>query len=90
MDNRPPRDDDVWLVYDGDCPVCSTWCRYVRLREAVGTLHLVDARQPGALMDQITAAGLDIDQGMVLKFKDVIYYGPDAIQSTQVKKRLCI
>lgn len=80
MDNRPPRDDDVWLVYDGECPVCTTWCRYVRLREAVGTLHLVDARQPGALMDQITAAGLDIDQGMVLKFKDVIYYGPDAIR----------
>jgi hypothetical protein len=30
-------------------------------------------------MDEITAAGLDIDQGMVVKFKDVIYYGPDAI-----------
>ena len=71
--------NDAWLVYDGECPVCKTYCKYIRIREAVGRLHLVDARHPGTLMDQITAAGLDIDQGMVLKFKDVIYYGPDAV-----------
>ena len=71
--------EDVWLVYDGECPVCKTYCKYIRIREAVGNLHLVDARQPGELMDEITAMGLDIDQGMVLKFKDAIYYGADAI-----------
>ena len=70
---------DAWLVYDGECPVCKTYCKYIRIREAVGNLRLVDARQSSALMDEITAAGLDIDQGMVLKFKDVIYYGSDAI-----------
>jgi len=69
----------VWLVYDGECLVCRTYCKYIRIREAVGNLQLIDARQPSALMDEITAVGLDIDQGMVLKFKDVIYYGPDAI-----------
>lgn len=72
-------DQDVWLVYDGECPVCKSYCRYIRIREAVGTLHLVDARQPGTLMDEITAAGLDIDQGMVLKLAGQLYYGPDAI-----------
>ena len=71
---------DVWLVYDGECPVCTTYCKHARVRDAVGRLHLVDARQPGALMDEITAAGLDIDQGMVLKFEDVMYYGPEAMR----------
>jgi hypothetical protein len=70
---------DAWLVYDGECPVCKTYVKYIRIRNTVGRLHLVDARQPGALMEQITAAGLDIDQGMVLKFNDAIYYGADAI-----------
>jgi predicted DCC family thiol-disulfide oxidoreductase YuxK len=74
------RDEDLWLVYDGECPICNNWCKHARIREAVGRLHLVDARQPGPLMDEITALGLDIDQGMVLKFKDAIYYGPDAIR----------
>lgn len=71
---------DVWLVYDGQCPLCTNYCAYARIRDAVGRLHLVDARLPSALMDEITAAGLDIDQGMVVKFRDVIYYGPDAIR----------
>ena len=79
MKSIAERQTDVWLVYDGECPVCKTYCKYIRIRDAVGNLQLVDARQPGILMDEITAAGLDIDQGMVLKFKDVIYYGADAI-----------
>jgi len=71
---------DVWLVYDGECPVCNTYCKHARIRDAVGRLHLVDARQPSPLMDEITAAGLDIDQGMVVKFEGVMYYGPEAIR----------
>jgi hypothetical protein len=74
------RKEDVWLVYDGECPVCRTYCMRARINEAVGTLHLVDARQPGPLMDEINAARLDIDQGMVVKFKDVMYYGPEAMR----------
>lgn len=72
--------NDVWLVYDGECPLCNAYCKYARINEAVGKLHLVDARQPGPLMDEITAAGLDIDQGMVVKFENVIYYGSEAIR----------
>lgn len=72
-------DEGVWLVYDGECPVCRTYCSYIRIRQATGQLHLVDARQPGALMDEITAAGLDIDQGMVLKMAGQLYYGADAM-----------
>ena len=79
MSQNDAARNDAWLVYDGECPVCKTYCKYIRIRAAVGNLQLVDARQPSALMDDITAAGLDIDQGMVLKFKDVMYYGPDAI-----------
>jgi predicted DCC family thiol-disulfide oxidoreductase YuxK len=79
MNNHSTARGDAWLVYDGECPVCKTYTRYVRIRETVGRLHLIDARHPGTLMNEITAAGLDIDQGMVLKFNDMIYYGPDAI-----------
>lgn len=79
MSNFQVGKDEVWLVYDGECPVCTTYCKYIRIRQAVGQLHLVDARQPGELMDEITAAGLDIDQGMVVKFKSAIYYGSDAV-----------
>jgi len=70
---------DVWLVYDGECPVCAAYCNYIRVRQAVGRLHLVDARQSSEIMEEITRAGFDIDQGMVVKFNNVLYYGADAI-----------
>jgi predicted DCC family thiol-disulfide oxidoreductase YuxK len=76
----PTPDRDVWLVYDGECPICRTYCVRARIQETVGRLHLVDARQPGPLMDEITAAGLDIDQGMVVKVDGVLYYGPEAMR----------
>lgn len=73
--------EEILLVYDKQCPVCDNYCRMVRIRELVGKLKLVDAREPGAIMDEITAQGLDIDQGMVLKMGERMYYGSDAIHA---------
>jgi predicted DCC family thiol-disulfide oxidoreductase YuxK len=72
-------DARVLVVYDKQCPACDYYCNLVRIRESVGRLVLVDARAGGAIMDEITAKGLDIDQGMVVKVGDEIYYGADAI-----------
>ena len=70
---------EVILVYDKQCPVCDAYCRMVRIGESAGTLRLVNARDASAIVDQITANGLDIDEGMVLKVGNTLYYGADAI-----------
>jgi predicted DCC family thiol-disulfide oxidoreductase YuxK len=80
MDITNEYQGDVWLVYDGECPVCKTYSQYIRLRAAVGQLHLVDARKPSMLMDEITAARIDIDQGMVVKIRGTMFYGAEAIR----------
>ena len=72
---------DIFLVYDRQCPMCEYYCTLSRVRESAGRLVLVDARDGGPLMDEITAAGLDIDDGMVLKVGDRLYYGADAIHA---------
>jgi predicted DCC family thiol-disulfide oxidoreductase YuxK len=77
----PVNSAEILLVYDKQCPVCDAYCRMVRIREAAGTLRLVNARDESKVMDEITAKSLDIDQGMVLKFGDVLYYGADAIHA---------
>lgn len=74
-----PSHADVFLVYDKQCPACDYYCNLVRIRESVGRLVLVDARDGGPIMDEITAAGFDIDQGMVVKVGSSLYYGSDAI-----------
>lgn len=72
---------EVLVIYDKQCPACDYYCNLVRIRESVGRLLLVDARLGGPVMDEITAAGFDIDQGMVVKVGKELYYGSDAIHA---------
>ncbi len=72
---------EILLVYDKECPACNRYCQIVRIREDIGILRIVDARENSEVLNEITDAGLDIDQGMVLKVGAELYYGPDAIHA---------
>ncbi len=74
-------EEEILLVYDKECPACNNYCQVIRIRESVGKLKIVDARENNEIMDEITSKGLDIDQGMVLKMGDQFYYGTDAIHA---------
>lgn len=78
MADSPPT-QTVWLVYDGACPFCTAYARYVRVRRSVGILELVDARQGGSLVEEVREAGHDLDQGMVLKMGGRLYHGADCL-----------
>lgn len=73
--------NEVLLIYDKQCPACDNYCQVVRIRNTVGELRLIDARENTDVLKEITALGLDIDQGMVLKLDGQIYYGSDAIHA---------
>ncbi len=75
---NPP---EILLVYDKQCPACNAYCQLVRIRESVGELKIIDARAHSDVLDEITGQGMDIDQGMVLKTGDQLYYGADAIHA---------
>ena len=88
MTTAPPTDvpasapdAPVTLVYDGECPACSNYVRMLRVRDAVGEVRLVDAREDTPIRREITAAGLDIDEGMVLKVGERLYHGADALHA---------
>lgn len=69
----------ILLVYDRQCPMCERYCTLSRIRASEGELVLVDAREDSEVMREISATGLDIDQGMVLKVGEHLYYGSEAI-----------
>jgi len=73
--------DEVWIVYDGECPICSNVAKAYKIKEAVGILHTLDARENKnhPLMQEINSLNLDIDKGMVIKFQNTCYHGVDAI-----------
>ena len=72
---------EILLIYDKECPACDTYCQIVKIRETVGNLKIIDAREKSKVLEEITELGLDIDQGMVLKMGGQFYYGSDAIHA---------
>lgn len=69
----------AWIVYDGECPFCSRYVTMLRLRETLGPVALVNARDGGPEVAEARAAGLDLDEGMVLKLDGRFYHGDDCI-----------
>lgn len=79
MNDGMNDNDAIDLVYDPKCPVCEFYCQRIDVSEAAGELSRIDARQDSPIMEEITAAGLDIDSGMVVKVDNELYYGSEAI-----------
>ena len=73
--------EEILLVYDRECPACNLYCQVIKIKESVGDLKIVNAREDTEILKEISAEGLDIDQGMVLKMGDQLYYGSDAIHA---------
>lgn len=70
---------EPWLLYDGECPFCSAYVKMVRLRDAVGNIRLVDAREGGPELAEVRAAGLDINEGMALKYEGRLHHGDECV-----------
>ena len=69
------------LIYDGDCPVCQNYSRHLAIRQAAGSLQLMDARDDPPIMKEINARKINIDNGFVLNIGDEFYHGGDAIHA---------
>ena len=71
--------DQAWLVYDGECPFCKNYARYLDVKNAVGDFVLINARAGGPLVQEIRDLPYDLNEGMVLKLKGRYYFGSDAL-----------
>lgn len=73
--------EDIWFVYDGECPICQMGAALYTVRQSVGKLHTVNARTEKGhpVYREVNAAGLDLDRGMVIKYRDRLYQGEEAL-----------
>jgi predicted DCC family thiol-disulfide oxidoreductase YuxK len=73
--------NDIYFIYDGECPVCNYAAHALRIRQAVGNLHLINAREEKQhpLINEVNKKGLDLDEGMVIFYQDNFYHGQDAL-----------
>ena len=71
--------DTLSIIYDGHCPFCSRYVKWVRLKEAVENVSLVNAREHKDLYKDCLDAGYDLDIGMLALYKGTIYHGTEAV-----------
>lgn len=68
-----------YIVYDGECPFCSRFVKMLRLKEAMGSIELIDARSDESIVKTLTALNIDLDEGMALVDSGIIYHGDDCM-----------
>lgn len=72
--------EGIEVVYDGECPFCSSFVRMVRLREAFGAVTLVDARQSDDPRIRDLSSRHRLDDGFVVIHAGREHYGPAALE----------
>jgi predicted DCC family thiol-disulfide oxidoreductase YuxK len=69
----------VKIIYDGDCPICSSFVRFYKIKEAVRDLEIINARdKENKIIGEINLLGFNLDSGFVVKVDDRFYHGVDA------------
>ena len=76
-----------YLLYDGDCPICSAYVAMARLRRLYPDLRIVSARREPALVAELRTRGYEINEGMVLCLDGAIHFGADATRMIAVLGR---
>ena len=67
------------IIYDGECIFCQHYVRFLRLRETVGPVELIDARSGDERVKQYARAGYDLNEGMLFVLDGRVYHGSDAV-----------
>lgn len=72
-------DPQVIIIYDGECPVCTSYSRAIAIEKSIGALQSVNARDGGPLVEEVLALGFDLDEGFVVKLGESYFHGAEAI-----------
>ena len=67
-----------YLLYDGECPACSSYVAFSRLRQLHPSLQVLDARGNPDLVEDLRRRGYEINEGMVMQIDGRIFFGAEA------------
>ena len=80
MTEPDPKADELALIYDGECPVCTAYSCSVDVDQAKASgIKRINARSDDALVRKAKEAGVDLDEGMVVLHEGRLYHGADAL-----------
>lgn len=73
------RSGPATVVYDGACPFCTAYSKLVQLRQSVGAVRLLNARELAPSLIEELRTAYNLDDGMLFIHDSKIYYGNEAV-----------
>lgn len=68
----------VVVLYDDDCPFCTDFVLMLNARKNGYDIDLISARENNSYVQKVKSLNLNLDDGMVVFFKDKVLYGSEA------------
>lgn len=69
----------IYLIYDGECPICNNAAQTLKIRKAVGSFIIINVRTNNPLVLEAKNHGYDLDEGLLVKYQGQFYYGKDGM-----------
>jgi predicted DCC family thiol-disulfide oxidoreductase YuxK len=66
-----------YLLYDGECPACSSYVAFSRLRQTRPALQVLDAREHPDLVEELRERGYEINECMLMQLDGRILFGAE-------------
>jgi predicted DCC family thiol-disulfide oxidoreductase YuxK len=79
MSSEVSGKSESWLLYDGDCPFCSSYIKLMKIREHYPDFELINARAKSSQLDEAKRLDYNLNEGMLIKLDETYYYGSEAI-----------
>nr|MCH9671074.1 DUF393 domain-containing protein [Gammaproteobacteria bacterium] len=70
--------DGIQIIYDGECPFCSRYVSFMRLKDSVGKVELIDARSDHPVVASVQSQ-FDLNEGMVAIVGGQYYHGAECV-----------
>ena len=71
--------DTLYLIYDGDCPLCKNTALAVRIKQSITHFVLINARDSHPIREHVIAQGYDLDQGILIIYQGKTKQGRAAL-----------
>ncbi len=72
-------EDVTIILYDGECPFCKNYVKFVNLQRNLKSVELINARDEIIDLDELDKKGIQLDDGMVVYHEGSLYHGSDAM-----------
>ncbi|WP_020409610.1 DCC1-like thiol-disulfide oxidoreductase family protein [Hahella ganghwensis] len=70
----------IIIIYDGECPYCTKYTHFLKLKKAMGNVVLINAReQENEYVVEAQKLNIDLDEGMATKIGGDWYHGADCL-----------